>query len=226
MNTMCAVISCLCSWANLNPLHLTVFSCIVLCFLPRWRLLWHVQCDVRRHQQRWGVFRTNSLCLLLPSVWPRLNSSVLFPNRRLQPVVQPHHGPPGAQDAHVQAAGQKPLQQRQRRRPSGAFAFPCASSSSSAHAFHPAAEGARQRTRQRLCWRVRTALTRLKWPQCDCCWKTPDFQPIITFLPVQTCSVFILYDRHCMSTICNNFLCLWTVDGLSFVSLFHILVAM
>lgn len=133
-----------------------------------------------------------TVCLLLSSVWSWLNSSVLFLHRRLQPVVQPHHGPPRTQDAHVQAASQKPLQQRQRQRSSGAFAFPCASSSS-AHAFHPAAEGQRQRARQRLCWRVRTAVT-----QCDCCWKT--FRPVMTNL-FHLCQL----DLHYMSTIWNNF---------------------
>lgn len=80
----------------------------------------------------------SSVCLLLSSAWSRLNSSVLFPNRWLQPVVQPYHGPPRAADAHLQAARQKPLQQR--RWAPGAVSIPSASSSS-AHAFHPAAEG-------------------------------------------------------------------------------------
>lgn len=141
-----------------------------------------------------------TVCLLLSSVRSPLNSSVLFPSRRLQPVVQPHHVSPRAEDAHVQAASQKPLQQRQRRRSWGAFALPCASSSSSAHAFHPAAEGQRQRARQRLSWRVRTAGTFI-------------------------CDNLLYFFYYVTYTAWNNFLCLWIVDVFSFVSLFLILMA-
>lgn len=74
-------------------------------------------------------------------------------NRWLQPVVQPHHGPPCAPDTYIQATRQKPLQQR---RPSGAISIPCAPTSS-AHAIHTAAEGQGQRPRKRLSWSVSMA---------------------------------------------------------------------
>lgn len=144
----------------MHSLNLTVFSCVHPGPLSHFSLSSSQMTTILTHTTRHTPSSTVVRHVCAPAGFHRPPPPLLrlvatqllcrcIPHRRLQPVVQPHHVPPGAQDAHVQAASQKPLQQRQRRRPSRAFAFRCASSSSSAHALHPAAKGQRQRARQR-----------------------------------------------------------------------------